>query len=271
MSKIYRLNWRPDLPDFRDWVFSLLCPEGLKAKPRARTVDLRSLCPPVVNQGDVGSCTGNAIASALEFIQLKGMRDEALAPLPHEFTETEGFDPISRLFIYYNEREEEGDPLSDNGAQLRTGIDVIKSLGFCRESLWPYDESKWMVKPPAAAYAEAKHHKSLHHYRLRSLTDMKKCLAAGYPFVFGMTVFSSFVGAETARTGIARLPKPSEPCMGGHAVMGVGYCDVRKSLIVRNSWGAGWGQQGYFYLPYEFVENDGLADDFWTFRIDPAE
>jgi C1A family cysteine protease len=96
---------------------------------------------------------------------------------------------------------------------------------------------------------------------------MRGCLAAGYPFVFGFTVYSSFEGQEVAKTGVVSMPTPDEQVVGGHAVLAVGYDDASQAFIVRNSWGAGWGQEGYFTMPYAYLTTRALSSDFWTIRI----
>jgi C1A family cysteine protease len=152
---------------------------------------------------------------------------------------------------------------SDSGASLRVGIKTLAKKGACAETLWPYKISRFADKPPAACYTEGKRHLITAYRRLSSLGDLRACLAQGFPFVFGFTVFESFEGKTVAETGVAPMPKKGERPLGGHAVLGVGYDDRLKRLICRNSWGAAWGQKGYFTLPYGFVDQ-GLADDFWT-------
>lgn len=93
---------------------------------------------------------------------------------------------------------------------------------------------------------------------------MRQCLAEGYPFVFGFSVYTAFESVAVARTGRLSLPKRGEKNMGGHAVCAVGYDDREKRLLVRNSWGAHWGMQGYFTMPYDYADDANLADDFWT-------
>ena len=96
---------------------------------------------------------------------------------------------------------------------------------------------------------------------------MKGCLAAGYPFVFGFAVYESFESKEVAQSGVVPMPKPGERVLGGHAVMAVGYDDEQRNFIVRNSWGSGWGQDGYFLMPYHYLHDPNLASDFWTVRM----
>ena len=95
---------------------------------------------------------------------------------------------------------------------------------------------------------------------------MRKCLAEGFPFVFGFTVYDGFESASVAKSGKLNLPKPGEKVLGGHAVCAVGYDDKAKRVIVRNSWGTDWGMKGFFTMPYDYVSNSSLADDFWTLR-----
>ena len=249
-SKRHRLGWIPDHPDHRDHLFSAPPPGSVPA-----SVDLRSLCPPVYDQGQLGSCTANAIAAAVQFERMKqGVPD---------------FMP-SRLFLYFNERLLEGTVNSDAGARLRDGIKCLATQGDCPETLWPYrdDGQSFALQPPQACYDNAVLHTAISYERLnQSLAQMKGCLAAGYPFVFGFTVYESFESDAVAQTGEAPLPSLDEPALGGHAVMAAGYDDSRSGFIVRNSWGSGWGDQGYFYLPYAYLLDENLAADFWTLRI----
>ena len=96
---------------------------------------------------------------------------------------------------------------------------------------------------------------------------MKGCLASGYPFIFGFTVYESFESAQVAQTGHVPLPQEGEQVLGGHAVCAVGYDDANQWFIARNSWGTGWGMQGYFTLPYTYLTSRSLSSDFWTVRV----
>jgi C1A family cysteine protease len=243
-------GWVRDLPDARDYLYSaplFRFPQGL---PTA--VDLRPECPPVYDQGQLGSCTGNGIAGAVEFDQKKQGTTE--------------YTP-SRLFIYYNERVIEGTVSQDAGAQIRDGIKVVVKLGAPPEGDWPYDIAEFAKKPPTTAYADAKKDIVSSYARVaQDLTQMRGCLASGFPFVFGFTVYDSFESQQVAQTGIVPMPSSGESVLGGHCVVAVGYDDSERHFVIRNSWGTGWGLQGYCFMPYEYLMSPHLANDFWTIR-----
>ena len=249
--KVQRFGWLPDLPDARDHLYA--APMAVLQKlPTA--VDLRSKCPPVYDQGQLGSCTGNAIAGAIQFGRMKAKQKPNFVP--------------SRLFIYYNERVIEHTVNTDAGAQIRDGIKSTVKQGVCTEKTWPYDISKFTVKPPPAAYKEASKYQVTSYSRVtQTLSQFKGCLAHGYPFVFGFTVYESFESPQVAKTGVLDMPAPSEQVVGGHAVLAVGYDDKSQRFIVRNSWSEKWGQKGYFTMPYAYLTQSNLADDFWTIRL----
>jgi C1A family cysteine protease len=160
----------------------------------------------------------------------------------------------------------EGTVKSDSGAMIRDGIKTLKKQGVCSEIKWPYVISKFAVKPKSACYKEALNHQITSYHRILTLNEMRACLAEEFPFVFGFTVYESFESQEVARTGIVNMPQPNEGTLGGHAVLAVGYDDSEKRFIVRNSWGTDWGQKGYFTIPYDYVADRNLSDDFWTIR-----
>lgn len=244
-------GWIPDIPDQRDFLYAAP-PAFLRALPAK--VDLRAKCPPLYDQGELGSCTANAIAGAIEFDQMKEHLPQVFVP--------------SRLFIYYNERVIERSVDSDSGAMLRDGIKTVAKQGACPEPMWPYIIGKFKTRPSAGCYVEAAKHTAVTYQRLvQSLMQMQGCLASGYPFVFGFTVYESFESDAVARSGHAPMPRSGEPVVGGHAVCAVGYDTARRWFICRNSWGKTWGMRGYFTLPFAYLTDTDLAADFWTIRV----
>lgn len=245
VKQLNRFGWIPDIPDIRDFSYRAIQPKVKIPK----TIDLRQYCSAVEDQGQLGSCTAQALAANIEFLDNR---------LDAKYTD------VSRLFIYYNERVLENSVESDSGAMLRDGIKTLKNDGACHEDIWPYVINKFALKPPVKCYAQAKKHVIVSYHRIKTIEEMVNCLASGYPFVFGFSVYKSFNSEKTAKTGIVDMPKKGEPVLGGHAVMAVGFDQLKKRFIVRNSWGVNWGINGYFTMPFKYLET--LADDFWTIR-----
>lgn len=241
-------NFRADLPDKRDFRFKAT--EQVSALPTQVNL-LHQQCP-VVDQGQIGSCTANALAGFLGFIELQ--------------KKPVSFWPYSRLFIYYNERMLEGDVSQDAGATLRDGLKSIYSWGAPPETSWPYDPNFLFNKPGIGAYNQAATHKISWFARIQGLQQMKECLAGGHPFVYGFTVYESFESDEVAATGLVPMPDPSEGVLGGHAVLAVGYDDKTQTVLTKNSWGVAWGQEGYFQMPYAYLEDPDLTSDVWTIK-----
>ena len=214
-------------------------------------MDLRRACPPVYNQGDLSSCTANAIGAVMQFLQ-KRQKEKDFMP--------------SRLGIYYEERKLEGSIASDSGAMIRDGIKVVNTCGVWPETMQPYDPSQFKKAPSKECLTFGKDHQAVTYQRIdhTDLTLLKGRLASGLPIVFGFSVYESFESAEVARTGILKMPTKKEKLMGGHAVAAVGYNNTKKALLVRNSWGPDWGLKGYFWMPYKYVTDPNLADDFWA-------
>ena len=251
-------NWKPSPVDERDFIFQ--APKSLFARALPSSVNLTGKCSPVVDQGQLGSCTGNALASGLrEFMALRGP-DKACPRL-------------SRLFVYYEERVAEGTTNEDAGANIKDGMDCLLNLGVCSEILDPYDITTFMQPPTLAALDNAHFYKIKQYQRVNGLLGVKQVLASGNVVVAGMDVFSQFESDEAATTGIVRLPALNELPLGGHCVTVVGYYDTPRYhpgswrgggyLIVRNSWGVNWGLGGYFKIAYDYV-NKGYMNEFWT-------
>ena len=243
---IHHYGWKPSLPDLRDHIADT---SALKILDE---VDPRAELPEVFDQGQLGSCTANAVAGAVEY-------DAKL----------NGTDPgfLSRLWIYFYERKLEGAPTDqDSGAMGRDGFKVCHKVGVPLEKDWPYDIAKFSEQPPASLDHEAEQHR-ISNYRAvpRNLDSMKAILSNKQTIAFGFTVYSSFESPEVARTGIMPLPSRNEQVLGGHEVLLVGYLkDEPNYGLVRNSWGTGWGLKGYFLMPWAVFMDANLASDFRT-------
>lgn len=247
-------GWVKDEVDERDWwhIFH-------ERDQTPERVNLVEGCGAVLDQSKLGSCTANAISGAYEFDERKE-------------GETSVFTP-SRLFIYYNERDLEGSIDTDSGASLRDGIKAIAKIGVCPENgavsagAWPYDITKFKETPPKSCYQIAQYHRAVEYRRVtQTASQLKRCLANGFPFVFGFVVYESFESDEMKESGVMSMPEQDEKVLGGHAVMAIGYDDELDAFLVRNSWGDQWGQKGNFWMPYDYMLNPELASDFWTVK-----
>lgn len=248
-TSIPKYHWRPDRADARDHIYD---PAKLGAVPPTlpAVVDLRPGCSAIENQGQLGSCTGNAIAGLIEYLDRKASKNLE----------------VSRLFIYYQERVLEGTVNYDSGAYIRDGIKAVNIYGAPLESLWPYTIGRFATRPTTAAYADAAKRKAGAYQRVTNFAGVKSALAQGYPVVVGFTVYESFEGNANNTTGMMPYPNTAtEQVLGGHAVAIVGYNDTLNGgrFICRNSWGANWGDRGYFYMPYSVIQDTSMSSDFW--------
>jgi len=236
----------PDRHDDRDHKYSAPIAH-LQALPPL--VDLRGQDSPIEDQGELGSCTSFASGAAFRFdLRKQGLSDFV----------------ISHLFEYYNSRAK-SQKHEDSGATIRDAIKALNTYGACPESEWPYNIEAFASKPPARCYTDAKKDRALTYLRVsQNLAQMKACLASGFPFVIGISVYESFESDEVVKTGIVPMPSQDEEFLGGHALLVVGYQDSTQRFTVRNSWGSGFADKGYVYLPYQYLEDRNLASDFWV-------
>lgn len=290
-NKELSMGWLRDYPDFRDYtmkkdevapekqligetdsVQEMLNKTGVTKASQSdlpATVDLRKWCSPIENQGPIGSCTAHACVGLVEYFENRAFGKHIDA---------------SRLFLYKATRK-----LlhwtGDTGAYLRTTMAALAMFGVPPEKYWPYtfDVVDFDIEPAAFCYALAQNYKAVQYYRLdppgmtekKLLNQIKINLAAKLPSMFGFTVYQSI--AQAGSTG--KIPFPNginDTVEGGHAVVAVGYDDgieIKNALpgspkttgafLIRNSWGTGWGNSGYGWLPYDYVLN-GLAVDWWS-------
>lgn len=273
-----RFGWRPDYPSCLDFT-----PEHAEIAPHltlvhqrttaraptlAACVDLRPWCSPIENQQTLGACTAHAGVGMIEYYERRAYGKHVDA---------------SRLFLYKTTRnlmKESG----DTGGYLRNTMEAMVLFGVPPEEYWPYDIDKFDDEPSAFLYSFGLNYQALKYYRLDPagtphtvlLQSIKCNLAAGLPAMFGFTVYNSYIQASAANKGAIPYPTSREKIVGGHAVMAVGYDDTlviknsnsgavasKGAILIRNSMGTGWGDDGYGWLPYDYVLK-GLATDWWT-------
>lgn len=241
--EIPQFHWVPDKVDTRDYKYIPTAPK------LPNQVDLRPYCTAIEDQGNLGSCTGNAVAGAIELLNKRNNKPT----------------DVSRLYIYYFERLLEGTVNYDNGAYIRDGIKATNKFGAPLEQYWPYNISKFKVAPSKVATDDGAKRKVTLYQRAADFNACIDALANGFPVIIGFTVYASFVSNAVARTG--NMPYPNvakEKVLGGHAVLLVGYDMSRQVFIVRNSWGQYWGDKGYFYMPFQVIQNTSMSSDFWV-------
>jgi C1A family cysteine protease len=260
--KIKHFGWQPDLPDHRDRIYNLER-KVYRSEELPPKYSLRQEMPPVYNQGQLGSCTGNGVAAVLENAETK-QKQTAETP--------------SRLFIYYGERVIEGTVEEDSGAQIRDGIKVVASEGAPpEEKYWPYDIEKFKEKPPQEAFEVAKQHEAIEYLKVLPGTagsPVRSPIQEGLPVVFGFTVPAMFESqAWDPATQYLPLPATGETPIGGHCVVIVGWdFSLQRFPVnvfeIRNSWGAEWGDEGYFWMDarYVYEPTRGLSSDFWVIQ-----
>jgi C1A family cysteine protease len=223
--------------------------------PLPSAADLRPLCPPVLDQGSIGSCVANALCEAMEFLE----RRVSSAKM------------FSRLYLYYWARVLNGClPNVDAGLVIPFAVDVLNQRGVPYEESWPYDDpaNRFRLRPPIEADVEAGKHRALLTFSCPNLFTIRASLSQGFPVVFGMDLPLSF--GDAGSTGIL-TSLGEEGFGGGHSMLIIGYDDAKVcgkhtgALLVRNSWSERWGDQGNVWVPYDFVRK-GIAADFATVR-----
>jgi|ERR1700723_1225529 len=246
----HRYGYKRGLPDHRDHKFAFSgSPTVLPA-----AFSLAQWDSIVFDQGDLGSCTANAISGALKTWMVKNKYKWPFTP--------------SRLQIYYGERAIEGTTDQDAGANIRDGFKVINSTGVCPEDEgsswnWPYDISKFTQAPPAASLQDAGLHKCLTYSQVnQDQQSVQSAIVNGFPLVIGIAVFDQIESAQCAKDGIIAMPGPFDSPIGGHALRVSSYDE--NYVSGPNSWGSSWGDKGYFHLPWAYLLDPNLTSDIWS-------
>lgn len=243
--KLPLFHWVKDYPDPRDYHYKNI---RVATPPR---VDLRQWCTAIEDQGNLGSCTGQAIAGAIEYLNAKSGKPT----------------DVSRLYIYWYERQMIGTVNYDSGAYIRDGIKVVANRGASLERLWPYNIARYRIEPNKSAVTDGSKRKVTLYERITNLTGCINAIANGFPVTVGFLVYSSFLNRMVTLTGMMPYPNVArERLLGGHAVLLVGYDNNTSRFIARNSWGTNWGDRGYFYMPYSVISNRSMSDDFWVIK-----
>lgn len=245
-----KFGWKPSVHKDTDPRFQMVHAQAVDISLPEK-IDLRKLCPAIYDQGNLGSCTANVTGAMCEML-LKKQGRPTYTP--------------ARLALYYWSRQLEGSVADDAGCTIESAMSVMHDKGVPNESLWNYRPAALAVKPWPSVEEDASKHKSSLPMRVdRDLLAIKYILSLGTPIAIGMYVYSDMIGRNVADTGVVPMPRKStQQVLGGHAVLIVGYFESTRQFIVRNSWGDRWGDYGYFYLPYEYVLDPELSDDFWV-------
>lgn len=247
--KLVKGGYVQDRIDTRDYVYKI---DRLIVKQLPAVATLKDRMPPVLDQGELGSCVSHAVCNALAFLNIKSDK-----PI--------GFK--SRIFNYYNSRVLEGTVNEDSGCEIRDAIKTSTNTGNCYETTWPYIISQFTLEPPPVTYSEALQHKLLLYQRvIQNRSMIKGCIVAGYPIVIGIMCFNSLGNPGVDITGDIPMPTRKDYPIGGHCVLLTGYNDFTQRYEIQNSWGVEWGNKGYGTLPYAYVENSKLAMDFWQMQ-----
>jgi len=253
-------GWKPDRPSIKDYKFASLRAAQVQEIPNV-SEDRRAKGwnAPVMDQANIGSCVGCSSCYGVYFL---------------DDTDHDGvFDIYSPLFAYYNARTKGGVQYKaiDSGAMIRDSMDCLRTIGAAPELDWKYVPAKFSARPPQKAFMDAKKWKLGAHYRVQGVQQIMQALAAGYAVVGGITVYASMMTEQVARTGEVPMPTSNEELLGAHALYWDMYDKPAGKVRFENSWGTGWGDNGYGYVPLEYLDNPDLADDFWAMQAeDPS-
>lgn len=242
-----RFGWLGDSGQKR---VMMMAPSAWPIEQPAAKSDLTRGMPKVFDQGNLGSCVGQGTASAWSYAHNLSTRDQFA---------------VSRLMIYYEARKAIGTTNWDSGCQIVDAMNWLQRWGSCKESLWPYEISRYKQKAPNAAYSEAKQHKVLSARKVDNTDErsIRLALTNGYPVIVGSLVYSG-INKITSRNYVLEMPRNGERPVGGHCYIITGHDDAKRLFRGRNSWGSRWGNNGDFLLPYAYIHSGRITEDCWV-------
>lgn len=256
-SRVKRMGWAPELPSMKDYKFS--DSKAASVELEAESFDRRAENPPVRDQGQLGSCVGFSSTYGVGWLR-RHDRDKLSTV-------------YSPLQLYYDARVRDGMEWAkvDSGAYIRDAMDSLRDAGVAPESSWKYLPKKFSTKPTASVYKAAAHWKLGAHWRCETIEDMMRAISAGFALVGGITCYASIDSDEVSRTGRLPMPARNEEVVGGHALYFDRYNQSDRLFRFLNSWGEDWGDGGYGYIPFDYLANRELADDFWAMEVESPE
>lgn len=260
-------GYKKDIIDQRDFKAKKFF-KSIKRRESIDKVDLRSNMSKIEDQGEIGSCVANASVGSLEYLHNRRIMNRTWCLKKRDY---------SRLFIYWFARDldEFGHPGIDSGTSIRVAIKAMKQYGICQEKYWPYKHNKWMIKPDDKAIQKASMRKVHDYFRVEDLDDLIDALSKKFPVIFGHEVYPSFMDKKVEDTGIISLPdRGNEELLGGHCQLAVGFNREKRIVIVRNSWGIKWGDNGHCYMPFMMfnkIASNQVVSDAWVIRSHPND
>lgn len=228
------LNVRPDPLDPRDRDFDLLR-LGLAMPVLPESVDHSQACGPVLDQGETGSCVGQACASLLYW---KFGKEFSPRWVWMGAKERDSWMP-SVCFEYA-------------GTTIRDAFKFMQKYGACESFLWPMDALLPHPELEQTITENAAEHRIGEFWKIRSVTAQKRHLVEA-PFVVGVPVYENW--EDIGPDGI--VPEPDGGLLGGHALLMVGYDPICR--LAKNSWSEEHGDRGLLRFSYEYPMWDCLG------------
>jgi C1A family cysteine protease len=252
IMETFKMNYKRDPIDDRDYKYKTMTPTIMEAASSLPSkIDHTKDMSPVKDQGNLGSCVAFAVTAMKEFQEKREHEAELAKGKP-------GRPKIynySEAWLYWNCKKIDPWAMEDEGTSIRYAMKVLQKIGIPTEKGWPYkdiNDVNEIGKPKGWATLVARWALIDSYYRIDTLTELKVALADG-PVAIGVPCFYEFFFPNS--DGVISYPSNTNDIYGGHAICTVGYDDTKELIKFKNSWGRGWGKNGYAFLPYKYVED----------------